>query len=119
MATASIVRSAIKLLTKPRQRIAHSMPHKIALLLGGQYEQQARREGVSVLGAKALEEGVETLTVALLVRLVPRPAAGIDGSKRPLESRDYGALREHGLHGLQEAVPCEETEHGGVKGWEQ
>jgi hypothetical protein len=33
---------------------------------------QADKKGVSVLGAKALEEYVETLTVALLVRLIPR-----------------------------------------------
>ena len=33
---------------------------------------QPRREGASVLGAKALEQALETLTVALLVRLVPR-----------------------------------------------
>lgn len=33
---------------------------------------KAGEKGVSVLGAKALEEYVETLTVALLVRLIPR-----------------------------------------------
>ena len=33
---------------------------------------KASKEGVSVLGAKALEEFIEDLTVALLVRLIPR-----------------------------------------------
>ena len=35
-------------------------------------EVQPGKEGASVLGAKALEQSLETLTVALLVRLVPR-----------------------------------------------
>ncbi len=35
-------------------------------------KEQPRREGVSVLGAKALEQSLETVTAILLVRLAPR-----------------------------------------------